>query len=108
MFKVATFDNLSDLGDELNQCCGAGGVLFLVSYVVVSPSRPRIRVGTAPAATRPRGLRAAAPESVGARRRSDIFEQARAETRTAWAAELVAAMERAVRAADAADAGCVG
>ena len=42
MFKVSTFDNLSDLGDELNDCCGAGGVLFLVSYVTVAAPSPAV------------------------------------------------------------------
>ena len=40
MFAVSTLDGLSELGDAMAVSCGAGGVLFLVSYVVVGADPP--------------------------------------------------------------------
>jgi hypothetical protein len=40
MFTLATFDESGSLGDTLNAVSGAGGVLFVVSYVVVPPPHP--------------------------------------------------------------------
>ena len=35
MFAVSSLDGLSELGDAIASSCGAGGILFLVTYVVV-------------------------------------------------------------------------
>ncbi len=35
IFKISTFDSISDDLDTLETCCGAGGVLFLVSFIMV-------------------------------------------------------------------------
>ena len=37
MVTLATFDGVSGVGDDLVAASGAGGVFFLVSYIVVRP-----------------------------------------------------------------------